>query len=446
MTEGWWSAGLERVVASGVTIYALLGVTAGLTTIALTRPSLVPYNGPFVLQFVPALLLAVALMVALRRAHLGLTPGAHRGIVLAGCGLMLVLATIGPVRNSRDLWAYVMYGRVESIHHADPYVRPPVEFQSDPFLPLMDTRWQATRTVYGPLFTWYSAVATKITSGSVNASKLAFKIPAALSVGAVLLLLADRRAHPVAIAFVGLHPAVVQFAVGGGHNDAMVGLALLGATYLVVARRPVWAGAAAAAACLIKVVTGLAVIALAVWLWHRRDRLARRDAALLAGTAGALVGTAYLMVGGVSALRPLQTASKMTSSASFWHTVRHWFGWSPLHLPVSTVALGLVLVVVALSLRRHRHDLGPEVMVTAVLLGYLVASAYSEVWYLLWVLPVAALRWRTATTWLVVAVSTAYLIPDSVHDVLQGTAAAALLLLAAASIPRPKPTLVEPAG
>ena len=58
-------------------------------------------------------------------------------------------------------------------------------------------------------------------------------------------------------------PIVAAWTVNGGHNDALVGLGLLGAGLLVEKRRPAWGGLALAGVVLVKSVAGLALLPLA---------------------------------------------------------------------------------------------------------------------------------------------------------------------------------------
>jgi alpha-1,6-mannosyltransferase len=440
MAEGRIHALLDRASSGRAASYVLVGGTAAVTAFDL---QLVDTDGaeptlPF--RATPAVLLAAALVIAWLRARRGLPSALDRRFVLGCCGVVLALATIGPVLGSRDLWAYAMYGRIESVHHGDPYVDTPDQFPDDPYLERMNPIWVETPSVYGPAFNEYAAGLTRISGDSFDATRLLFKLTAAVSVLGALVVLHRRRVEPAVIAFVGLHPSTILYGVAGGHNDAIVGVALLAGTLLAIRRRPVWAAVAVALACLVKVATGLAVLPLAVWLWHRPDPRGRRDASILAGAFGGLVLGAYLLAGGRSALEPLSQASRKISWTSFWRPVDGWWDATPLGGVTTTIALAVVLVLVAGLLRQHRRDDGPEVLVTVVLLAYLVASAYSLVWYLFWLLPVAALRWRTPAMALAAVLATAYILPTSLRVGLQGTALAVAVVLAVGAVRRTRST------
>jgi CPA1 family monovalent cation:H+ antiporter len=95
--------------------------------------------------------------------------------------------------------------------------------------------------VYGPAFTALSAAGTAVAGESRLATRLFFQGTAALSVLAAVFILGLRSRQGSAPAFLGLNPVVIVSVVGDGHNDALVGLAVLAAV-LVVVRRPVVGG------------------------------------------------------------------------------------------------------------------------------------------------------------------------------------------------------------
>ena len=57
----------------------------------------------------------------------------------------------------------------------------------------------------------------------------------------------------MAVAFLAVNPVTVIAVVNGGHNDALIGLALIGGVLLVAAKRPAWAGAVMALGVLVKI-------------------------------------------------------------------------------------------------------------------------------------------------------------------------------------------------
>ena len=330
---------------------------------------------PLTLTACGALLLLV--VMELRRPTLRAAP------LAAVAGLLLLVAVIAPPRTSHDLWSYAMYGRIVAVHHADPYRLPPRAFPRDPALQRVEPGWRSARSVYGPVFTGLSAALARITGGSALATRLAYQLFAATSVGIVLLVLV-RRGRAVAVAAIGLHPLVVVQLVNGGHNDAVVGLLLMLAVLACRRPRPVVVGLVAAVAVSTKLVAALPVVALLAWLWRKHGR---RSAIVAGTTVGALVGAGYLMVGGPSALRPLASAAGYVSRATIWR-----FPLLGAHQGLSRTALMVALVAgPALVVAAVRMDKGASAAAASSVLMYLLAAPYVLPWYFWWAIPVAVL-------------------------------------------------------
>src|SRR5688500_373862 len=110
MAEGRIHALLDRASSARAASYVLVGVAAALTAFVF-RLVVTGGAGPTLpFRATPAVLLAAALVIAWLRARRGLPSALDRRFVLGCCGVVLALATIGPVLGSRDLWAYAMYG------------------------------------------------------------------------------------------------------------------------------------------------------------------------------------------------------------------------------------------------------------------------------------------------------------------------------------------------
>src|SRR5205085_5196503 len=50
---------------------------------------------------------------------------------------------------SRDVYAYSMYGRIATVHHANPYVVSPVRFPHDPMYRLVVPPWRGSTPALG---------------------------------------------------------------------------------------------------------------------------------------------------------------------------------------------------------------------------------------------------------------------------------------------------------
>jgi hypothetical protein len=309
-----------------------------------------------------------------------------RAVVVA-IGAVVLVAVCVPPRGSHDLWAYAAYGSIVARHDASPYAHRPAEYPDDPLVQQMAPGWRDTRSVYGPLFTALSAGIVDATGGRPLPTRLVFQGLSALCLVGLLAMLWRRAGSLAALTLVGLHPLVIVYVVNGGHNDALVALLLFGAAG-AVARRPILGALLIGIAASVKLIALLSVLGL-VW-WVSRHHGGRRALAA-AGVAVGVPATGYLMAGGAQALSPLLASSGRTSRAAVWDVV-HFLGDPGVianHLgilsAIATLAIGLPLVIAA-----ARNDL-PHAAIATPLLAYVLLGAYVLPWYLIWVLPFAAL-------------------------------------------------------
>jgi hypothetical protein len=335
------------------------------------------------------------------------------GWTLGAMAVAFVIAIASPPRGSHDLWSYVMYGRTLAVHHASPYLHTPDAYPHDSFLHLVGSGWRGTKSVYGPLFTAMSAGLARVAGGSVLRARLAFQGLALLGVVAVIATLWIETRRVRTIAFVGLHPAVVLAIVNGGHNDGLVGLAVLAGAVLVGRRRFTAAGIAVGLGMLVKASTGLGVLGIAVWSFGRDRRQTTRF--LLVATLTTVAG--YLPAG-TAALRTIAGAQGRTSRASLWSPIS-----SLVQGPVGGLAVVVVVVLAVVGARRFRARALPSLAAVGSLAAYLLAGAYVLPWYPAWALPSAALARRS---WLSVLIAVHAALLVAVYELPRGTATATI--------------------
>jgi hypothetical protein len=242
-----------------------------------------------------------------------------------------------------------------------------------------------------------SAAGTAVAGGSPLAQRLFFQLLSALAVMLALTLLSRRGADPGALAVVGLNPVVVAI-VAGGHNDLLVGVAVLAAVLSASDRRPERAGALLAVAVLVKAVAVLPLVAVVAWIIARQGL---RPAVRAAAVAGATVLAGYALAGGRAAMGPLLDASTDRSKASVWGfpvqwLERHVFGSLTTDVAALTRVAAFAVVIVAVVVVAPRlHDLDPAIAAGGAAVVYLLGAAYVLPWYSGWAIPVLALAWRS---------------------------------------------------
>jgi hypothetical protein len=340
-------------------------------------------------------------LLLLRRAFLRLA-------LVAALAVAIQLAPLGaPLLISSDAWTYWDYGRIAAVHDANPYADPPREFPDDPAYPHIGGAWHGATSVYGPLFTLASEPVAVAADSSKDAAAWLYKSLAAVAMlGTIALcgLVASRRAF--AVAFVGWNPLLALHFAGGGHNDAWMAAALVGALALGARGRPQWAGASWVAAIFVKWIAAvfLPLRALEARATGRRvGHLGFAVAALVV----VVVASAQFGWHWLGAFGPLARNANKETRFALPHRL------SELGLPH---ALGLALLLAAFALAyvwlarqawRGRARLG----LTAGLL--LCASPYLVPWYAVWVVPLAAVEDDPPAQWLAVGLC-AYLLSQRV--------------------------------
>jgi alpha-1,6-mannosyltransferase len=322
-----------------------------------------------------------------------------RTLVIVAIGVAFAVALAVPPRTSHDLWSYVMYGRTVSEYHVSPYVHAPADFRHDPLFGHVAAGWQHTKSVYGPLFTGVSSALTRSAGSSELRARLAFQGLATVGVVAALALIWRATRRVAALVFVGLHPAVVTAIVNGGHNDALVGLAILAGALLAARRRWLGAGFALGLGILVKASAGLGLLGIAVWTFRRDRKGAVRLVAVAAVTT--LVG--YLPAGWSAVHAVGDAGNGGNSRASVWDPIS-----SLLH-PSTALMVGAVVVLALFAAHTWRTTPRSSTSALATTAAYLIAGVYVLPWYSAWALPSAALERRSRLAWLV-ALQAAFLV------------------------------------
>jgi hypothetical protein len=153
---------------------------------------------------------------------------------------------LAPPMALTDIFNYVNYGRMEIVHHLNPYTTYPIlEPHNDPSYAL--SNWHQLLSPYGPLFTLLTFALVPL---GVAASFWAIKaVLVTASLGTILLVWRCAKLlklDPVrAIVLVGLNPIVLVWGLGGDHNDFLIVFAIVLGFYLLLRARAAGAPSAA---------------------------------------------------------------------------------------------------------------------------------------------------------------------------------------------------------
>ena len=308
---------------------------------------------------------------------------------IAAIVVLHLLFLLAPPLLSRDVFNYMVYARADPIHGLNSYLHGAGAVPFDEAFKYSCCRHSANP--YGPVFTLIGELIAPL-----GVAKLLwiYKSAVALaSLGVVGLVWVcarrlGREALPAAM-FVGLNPVLLVFSVGGAHNDLLMELFTLAGIALWLGRREV-GGAVAATGSLAVKISGAIVVPFMVVASERKLR------ALLGAAATTVVLFLIFIVGfGTHAPEGLARAVGQQQSHFYLRDVPQELGLllglgrSPTELKPFLNA-GFVVLFLFLLWRTWR---GADWIASAgwATFGVLLTSTWLLPWYVVWLLPLAAL-------------------------------------------------------
>ena len=306
-----------------------------------------------------------------------------RVIVGAIVALHLILVFSPPLQLN-DLFNYLGYARLGGLHQLNPYTHVIKQEFFDPIYGF--TTWHNLRSPYGSLFT---AVTYPLAFVSIPLAYWCLKASAVLlSLGFLALVWQCARQlgrdPRYALVFVALNPIYLIYAVGGFHNDFMMLVPSMAAISFVLARRDRLAGAALVLAIAVKFTAVLLAPFLLIALVTKRRRLRFVTGAALAAVPMIALSLALF---GLS-IPNLSDQSSLLTDFSIPNIVGLVIGIGGGAPGLLKVAIVCVVLVVAYEVYRERDWLAGAGWSTFALLASL---AWLVPWYVIWLLPLAAL-------------------------------------------------------
>src|SRR5215210_445014 len=325
--------------------------------------------------------------------YLGVLALADSVRLRVGVGAIVALHAIfvvAPPLLSSDLFNYVRYARLQTVHGLNPYVHPLSAAPIDPSYVYVG--WPLNTTAYGPLFTiatlplgWLSFPTgiwvLKVATGLASLACVWLVWACAARLG--------RPALPAAL-FFGLNPVLLAYAVGGAHNDLFMLAGALGGIYLLLSTRE--SGMAALVAD-VAVKSSSAVLLPFALLGSKRP-----GRALLWGVGvGVVIVAVTLLAFGThisSLLHVLQRDARLETPNDIPGMINDALG-----LGISTHRLGrigMLVLVPTIVLLLARTWRGGDWLENAgwATFAVLVTTTWFLPWYLIWFLPLAAFAVR----------------------------------------------------
>jgi alpha-1,6-mannosyltransferase len=333
-------------------------------------------------------------------------------LVLGSIAALYALILLAPPLASTDIFSYQFYGRIGRLYSFNPYLAGPHALAGDPLYSYIGSKWYATPTVYGPVFTALSYLLAPLT---IAANVFAYKAIAAVSSLAIVALVwTGARLRGVdqtrAVALVGLNPLIVVYGIGGGHNDLLMLAPMVAGVVLLLQGRGRLGGASIVIGAAIKVTAGLI---LPFALVDARGRIAgarRRDILIGAGVTAALMAVFAFVLFGTGPLHLPATIEKVQSKGN-WQSIPGFvaarLGFDSIGQPAALVlGAGFAVTTCWLLWRVWRGELDWIAAAGWAAVALLVTAASLLPWYIAWLMPLAALG-RDRRLWQVSIVLTA---------------------------------------
>jgi hypothetical protein len=322
-------------------------------------------------------------------AVLALARSLDARVTVGAIVLLHVVFLLAPPLLSSDVFGYIDWARLGTLHGLDPYAHGSLAAPQDAAFAYF--RWRTDMpSPYGPAFTVLSyATAPLGLAGAFWAFKAA---AAAASLGCVALTAACARrlgTDPLrAAALVGLNPLVLVWAVGGAHNDLLATAAMVAGVWLAIAGRQRAGGATLVAAAALKASAG---VVLPYALIGSRDRRRMLIGAGLAAAAVVVVGLAVFgthLTGLLAANRDQQNLVARTSVPNQLGVLLGVGGITPAIRAVAIAVLAAALLWTLVRTWRGADWIASAGWATLALIA---CSAWVMPWYAVWLLPLAAI-------------------------------------------------------
>lgn len=352
------------------------------------------------------LALFILYFLSLRCAKFESTPRVLATIAVTTFLLNLPLLLLYPV-DSSDIFDNIIRGRMTSLYGLNPFLHVPHDVVTDPFYAY--AAWKFFPGAYGPLWEMIAGICASFAGNTILSNVFVFKTISALAyLGSGLLVVkilqqvAPARAAYGAV-FVLWNPLMLYTTAGNGHNDAVMIFTVVLAFYWMTRRHFTLAVLALVGGALVKFIPALLIPLMLLAAWNALPKWGARLRyfALTGLTSAALVAITYARFWDGKFLDLDWRWNLFTTSLSAW-------GWLALGifydskfaaLLVSRAGYALLagwMLRELVQLWRHRAEpLQMEryagVALSILLFYLLVTVAWFQTWYVVWLIPLAAL-------------------------------------------------------
>ncbi len=316
--------------------------------------------------------------------------------------------------DASDVYDYILRGRMTSVYSLNPLKDVPNEIKQDAFYDF--TSWRSVPSAYGPAWEWLAGMASRLAGDDRNTNVIVFKLLAvagyglaSLFIGLALLTIAPRRLLGGLYLFMW-NPLLIYMTVGIAHHDALVAATIALALYCLTRRWYVASTLALVLGMLLKFIPIMLVPIVAIIALRQLQGMLRLRYLVLSGILSILLAAAAYAPywHGWETLRLERRDRMYTGSVAT--VIRELLipsldnkpiQTSPADTPITNalMANGSLVVfalfylwqLIVLWRADEQDTLLPIRIIGRILLFYLlVVSLWFYGWYLIWILPVAA--------------------------------------------------------
>jgi hypothetical protein len=289
-----------------------------------------------------------------------------------------------------------------ALHGLSPYAHDSGTVVSDPVYPFV--RWDQFTSPYGPIFTLLSYAFVPLgLPGSLWAMKILAGL-ASLGICGLIWSGAGRLGlnRGTAVAIYGLNPTVLVYGLGGAHNDLLAMAVVLAGAVLVLHGREGSGAALSTLSVGIKASTAVVLPFLVLGAEYKRRVLAG-----IAAVAGAVAIVALAVFGShaAEALGVVGQQQSLEAGTTVIAQLGGVFGWTG-DPPLARAVAGVVLAVTVAFLLWRTWRGAPWLEAAAwATFAVLVTTSWLLPWYIVWLMPLAALARGRVLRVLAVAMS-----------------------------------------
>ncbi len=321
--------------------------------------------------------------------------------------------------NAIDVYIYAARSRLLTSYGENPNgFQPVVHWESDPYMRFASREWADNLSPYGPLWNQLAAPMTWIGGDSIGAAVIGFKLLSAASAITIAWLIYsivnDRHpewALPAALFWLW-NPLVLWDGIGNAHNDVTLMLPVVAALWSWQKRRDHMVVPWVLVSILIKYVTVILIPVAIIAVWRRTsDHRTRATIALWSATAtiGLLAVSMFPFYDVDAIVASLREQGTKVAASPAWAIRATLREWSIADVPAQTiinVAYALIAVVITSWMVAvwRRPDRLPRAVFEVMFIFMIVASTNQRAWYVIWLVPLAAILipampWRRALLW-----------------------------------------------